>query len=99
VGHTISSDIRFLMMTLKIPENKKIQSFLDITQVFKILHPTEKYSSLAFLCLKYLDRKLSKYEQRSNWNRRPLKKTQLHYAALDAYSCVLIYKKMRLEEI
>ena len=71
-----------------------IKSFLDITVMFKSLHPHEKYSSLSFLCLKFLHRKLSKYEQRSNWNRRPLKKTQIHYAALDAFACVLIYNSL-----
>lgn len=36
-------------------------------------------------------KELSKYEQRSNWNRRPLKKTQSHYAALDAQMCLVLY--------
>lgn len=63
--------------------------------MFKSLHPNEKFSSLSFMCLKFLQRKLSKYEQRSNWNRRPLKKTQLHYGALDAFACVLIYDKIK----
>lgn len=95
MGHTISSDIRYLRLTLRIPEDRQIKSFVDITQMFKCLHPNEKYSSLSFLCLKFLNRKLSKYEQRSNWNRRPLKKTQVHYAALDAFACVLIYNKIK----
>lgn len=47
------------------------------------------------MCQKFLHRKLSKYEQRGNWNRRPLKKTQLHYGALDAFACVLIYDKIK----
>lgn len=34
---------------------------------------------------------LSKYEQRSNWNRRPLKRSQSHYAALDAQICLALY--------
>lgn len=36
-------------------------------------------------------KQLSKYEQRSNWNRRPLKKSQAHYAALDAQICLILY--------
>lgn len=47
------------------------------------------------MCQKFLHRKLSKYEQRGNWNRRPLKKTQLHYGALDAFSCVLVYDTIK----
>lgn len=34
---------------------------------------------------------MCKYEQRSNWNHRPLKKTQLHYAVIDSYICIKIY--------
>jgi ribonuclease D len=80
-----------------MPETMFIQSFIDITQIFKTLNPNEKFSSLSFLCLKFLNRRLSKYEQRSNWNRRPLRKAQIHYAALDAFACVLIYEKLHPE--
>ena len=37
---------------------------------------------------------LDKYEQKSNWDLRPLKQSQKHYAALDAIVCVKIYKKL-----
>ena len=46
------------------------------------------------MCEVLLGKKMSKYEQRSNWNRRPLKKTQIHYAAADAYACLLIYEEL-----
>jgi ribonuclease D len=41
---------------------------------------------------KILGQKICKYEQCSNWENRPLKKSQLHYAALDAIVCVSIFK-------
>ena len=37
---------------------------------------------------------LCKYEQCSDWELRPLRKTQLHYAALDALACILLYKNL-----
>ena len=37
---------------------------------------------------------MCKYEQRSNWGRRPLKQTQLYYAALDAHVARELYKVM-----
>lgn len=41
-----------------------------------------------------LDITLCKVEQCSNWDIRPLRQTQLHYAATDALMCVKLYKKL-----
>jgi len=37
---------------------------------------------------------LSKIEQLSDWNRRPLRKAQIHYAALDAFILIILYEKL-----
>ena len=37
---------------------------------------------------------MSKYEQCSAWDARPLREAQLHYAALDAYVCLVVYEKL-----
>jgi hypothetical protein len=58
----------------------------DSSRYFKQVFPKEKKSNLAFLTEFLLKKKLSKYEQCSGWYRRPLRKAQLHYAALD---CIL----------
>ena len=52
----------------------------------------ENAPSLKIMCEKVLGQKMCKYEQCSNWENRPLKKSQLHYAALDAIVCVSIFK-------
>jgi len=38
---------------------------------------------------------MSKYEQISNWNKRPLRKSQLHYGAMDAFILLKIYEEMK----
>ncbi|TMW60378.1 hypothetical protein Poli38472_000420 [Pythium oligandrum] len=53
--------------------------------------------SLATLVQEYLGRPLDKRARMSNWERRPLTRAQLHYAALDAYALVAIYHKMQDE--
>ena len=52
----------------------------------------EKAPSLKNMSEKIVGKKMCKYEQCSNWENRPLKKSQLHYAALDAIICISIYK-------
>jgi len=54
----------------------------------------EKGQSLKALTEKILGKSLCKIEQCSNWNLRPLSKCQIHYGALDALICVMIYKKI-----
>lgn len=92
VGHTVSSDLKFLYKTFN--KEIKIVSMADLVQIFKKQYSNEVYSSLAYMSEKFIGKKMCKYEQRSNWNRRPLKKTQICYACLDAISCVEIYLQM-----
>ena len=49
---------------------------------------------LAGCCELVLKKSLCKYEQRSNWENRPLTESQTHYAALDAYIQIMILKKL-----
>ncbi len=68
--------------------------FLDIAKLNRELFNLTNTASLAFMTLKLVGKRLSKKEQISNWARRPLRKTQLHYAAMDAYLCIILYKKL-----
>lgn len=65
----------------------KFRSFVDLAELFKERYPNEQQSSLSFITFSLTGKHISKYEQRSNWNSRPLRKCQLHYAAMDAYIC------------
>ena len=64
---------------------------IDYLYHFKYL---KKPGSLAKVCKEILGNNLDKYEQKSNWDLRPLKQSQRHYAALDAIVCVKLYKKL-----
>ncbi|DAZ93735.1 TPA: hypothetical protein N0F65_007361 [Lagenidium giganteum] len=50
--------------------------------------------NLSGVAKKYVGKPLDKRARMSDWERRPLTRAQLHYAALDAYILVLIYNNM-----
>ncbi|RLN88740.1 hypothetical protein BBJ28_00019194 [Nothophytophthora sp. Chile5] len=52
--------------------------------------------SLQKLVFFYLHRKLTKTQQTSNWERRPLAASQLHYAAADALVLIHLYDEILL---
>lgn len=51
--------------------------------------------SLQKLAFYYLNKRLTKTMQTSNWNRRPLSRAQLHYAASDALVLIELYDELR----
>ena len=69
---------------------------IDLIDIYQQIF-LEKASSLKDMCQKILEKSLCKYEQCSNWENRPLKQAQLHYAAMDALVCVKLYKKLMNE--
>ncbi|MDX1960526.1 MAG: HRDC domain-containing protein [Leptospiraceae bacterium] len=56
-----------------------------------------EHNSLNHLVFHYHNLKLSKTEQKSNWEKRPLEKEQLKYAALDTAYLESIWTKMESE--
>lgn len=75
-----------------------IQSYVDLQQLYLRAFPEEGGSGgLAMLTNRFLGVKLCKAEQVSNWARRPLRNSQVHYAALDSMVEILIWDRMKLE--
>lgn len=93
VGHSLKCDFLYLRKTIQL-NSECLNSFIDIADLFKEKYPQESQSSLSYVVLALTGTLLSKYEQRSNWNKRPLRRAQMHYAALDAYVCEVVYERL-----
>ena len=94
IGQNLAGDMRSLR---KISQNFNLvpKNLIDLGNLFKIKFKDETKSSLAHIVEKLLAKKLSKQERMSNWGRRPLKKYQLHYAALDSYVMLEIFELLK----
>jgi ribonuclease D len=68
-----------------------LKNHIDVQKVFKGTFPIDKLSGLSHIALTITGKEISKYEQISNWNLRPLRKAQLHYAAMDVAILILVY--------
>lgn len=71
----------------------ELSGYIDLISVFAG-HFKYYPGGLIGLCEILLNEKLCKLEQMSNWNQRPLRKAQAHYAACDSFVCLLIYQKL-----
>ena len=74
-------------------EDKNNCTIYDLYNIYEQKY-LRKCHSLKIVTEEMLGKSLCKYEQCSDWNLRPLSKLKLHYAALDALVCILIYKKI-----
>jgi hypothetical protein len=92
ISFEFSNDLINFPEQLSIFFKEKVE-IIDITNLYSIIY-FEQCPSFSKVCEKLIGKKLCKYEQCSNWEKRPLRETQFHYAALDALLCCLIYKKM-----
>lgn len=71
----------------------KKANIIDLIDLYQYKY-LNKAQGLKNMCQEILGIHLCKYEQCSFWENRPLKKSQLHYAAVDALVCVSLYKKL-----
>jgi ribonuclease D len=63
------------------------------------LYPEAKFKALSKICELVLNIKICKGETISNWERRPLRQSQMHYAAVDACVLMLLYEKFEKKSI
>jgi hypothetical protein len=71
---------------------KKVMT-MDLRDLYQCKY-LKKAKGLKYMCNEVLGVDLCKYEQCSFWENRPLKQSQIHYAAIDALVCVSLYKKI-----
>lgn len=98
VGFGFQSDLSvFRKFCPQMKFIERIPKFVDAQEYFKAVYPDFKDkggSSLARVCERTLDKKLCKREQISNWETRPLRYSQEHYAAMDAWVLVDVMSKL-----
>ena len=92
IGYDLKDDLLNLPDDIAIHLQEK-NEIIDLKNIYRII-TFENPKSFSDLCKEYFDKTLCKQEQCSNWERRPLRQSQLHYAALDAIYCSLLFKKL-----
>lgn len=73
---------------------KYITNFIDAQTYYGKVFLIEQQTGLSKVALNVLNKSICKVEQMSNWERRPLRKSQAHYASLDAYILIGIIEKL-----
>jgi hypothetical protein len=89
VGFGFSSDLAmFKQYAPQLSFIQNIPRFIDAQDFYKLVYPDFQETGgfgLANVCEKVMEKKLCKKEQCSNWENRPLRYSQEHYGAMDAW--------------
>lgn len=84
VGHTFNGDIRVFCYTF----NCKLPGVNNLTNFEKFFGR----KSLGHITEIVLNKYLCKFEQISSWQKRPLRKSQIHYGILDSVISLYLYQ-------
>lgn len=93
IGHSFSTDTKCLKSSFK----DRPMEFKNITNIEQDYLGANK-PSLGTIVKQEFGKEMSKYNQQSNWRQRPLRKSQIHYAALDAVATLQVYLKKLNED-
>ena len=92
VGYAFDSS-DFEHFSVGIQNTFKKVMLIDLRDLYQYKY-LKKAKGLKYMCSEVLGIEICKYEQCSFWENRPLKQSQMHYAAIDALVCVSLYKKI-----
>ena len=92
VGYAFDSS-DFEHFSIGIQNTFKKVMLIDLRDLYQYKY-LKKAKGLKYMCNEVLGVDLCKYEQCSFWENRPLKQSQIHYAAIDALVCITLYKKI-----
>lgn len=94
VGHTLEADLNQEVARLLGFNGNISCNAVDICPIFKELYPGVR-PGLASITKTLLGKDLCKEYTLTNWERRPLLKNQIHYAALDAVIVIKLWEKLK----
>lgn len=93
IGHSFHSDLCVIKTSFKI-ENFETNRVINIERLIC----GKQTMGLARMAESLLQKSICKLEQTSCWRNRPLRRAQLHYAALDAAALLKLYDKLLSDE-